>query len=283
MIHVLRSAQVIRIVLLVSALGALLLVKLSAAPPAVAQAQMIPAVSLLNPDGTVNTTTGATGALDLRGWNVTLDSVHGPILSPQPQMPAKPLNAWSALPDKGLDGGVSALLVVGSDLYVGGFFSQTKDGAVTNLNNIARFSTMTHTWSALPNNGLNDGVNALAVKGMILYVGGEFTKTSDNAVKNLNSIAKFNTATSTWSALPHHGLNKFAFVNALAVVAKNLYVGGIFTSTNDGKLSLNNIAKFNTKTSTWSALPNNGLSNPVYALAVMGSDLYSCRHVHQDQ
>jgi len=34
--------------------------------------------------------------------------------------------------------GVTAIVVMGSDLYVGGIFTQTADGLVTNLNNIAR-------------------------------------------------------------------------------------------------------------------------------------------------
>jgi len=58
---------------------------------------------------------------------------------------------------------VYALAVVGSDLYVGGYFNETADGAVTNLNNIAKFSITSNTWSALPHNGLDLGVLALAV------------------------------------------------------------------------------------------------------------------------
>jgi hypothetical protein len=94
----------------------------------------------------------------------------------------------TALPNNGLNGEVNALLFSGSDLYVGGAFTQTADGAVTNLNNIARFSG--GVWSALPNNGLNTTVNALAVSGSDLYVGGNFGQTADAAVHNLNFIAK---------------------------------------------------------------------------------------------
>ena len=35
---------------------------------------------------------------------------------------------------------VFALAVMGSDLYVGGYFSQTADGTVKNLNHIAKYS-----------------------------------------------------------------------------------------------------------------------------------------------
>jgi len=75
---------------------------------------------------------------------------------------------------------VLALAVSETDLYVGGLFSETADGAVTNLNNIAKFDAT--SWSALPNHGLNSFVNALAVSGTDLYVGGGFTQTADGTL-----------------------------------------------------------------------------------------------------
>jgi len=87
-------------------------------------------------------------------------------------------------------------------------------------------------------------------------------------------IAKWNTATSTWSALDK-GLNSTVY--ALAVSGSgDLYVGGAFTNVGSGGTAvtgLNNIAKWNTATSTWSAL-DKGLNSTVYALAVSGSDVY---------
>ncbi len=100
-------------------------------------------------------------------------------------------------------------------------------------------------------------------------------------MKNLNSIAKFSTTTNTWSALPNNGLindsgsgSSGSFVNALAAVGSDLYVGGRFNHTFDGGVTnLNNIARFRTTGNTWSAL-NKGLNGDVYAFAVSGSDLY---------
>jgi trimeric autotransporter adhesin len=285
-------------------------------------AQMLPVEPLLNLDGTLNPRAGASGALDLRGWNVTLDSARGPILTHNTSAPAESnANTWSALTHNGLTGAmVNALAVIGSDLYVGGSFTQTADGAVTNLNNIARYSggawsaldhtgldnivfalavmgsdlyvgglfkqtadgTVTHlnniarysgggTWSALTNNGLDNCVFALAVMGSDLYVGGLFKQTADGTLTNLNNIARYSSG-GTWSALTNNGLN--GYVRALAVSGSDLYVGGGFTQTADGTVThLNNIAR-NSSGGTWSALTNNGLNNAVYALAVMGSDLY---------
>jgi len=144
---------------------------------------------LLNSDGTLNTGKGASGALDLRGWSVTLDSARGPILTHDAPAPAAPnADTWWAFAHTGLNYPVDALAVMGSDLYVGGEFTQTADGTVTNLNHIAKYSG--GTWSALANHGLNSAVEALAVSGSDLYVGGWFIQTADGAVTNLNHIAK---------------------------------------------------------------------------------------------
>ena len=65
-------------------------------------AQILPVETLLNSDGTLNTRTGASGALDLRGWSVTLDSARGPILTHD--APAAPnANTWSAFAHNGLN------------------------------------------------------------------------------------------------------------------------------------------------------------------------------------
>ena len=240
------------------------------AAPSAPAAQMLPVESLLNPDGTLNIGTDASGTLDLRGWNVTLDSARGPILTHDAPAPAAPnAEPWSALAN-GLNGPVRALAVMGSDLYVGGIFTQTADGTVTNLNYIARYSG--GTWLPLAHHGLSGQVWALAVIGSDLYVGGWFTQTADSAVTNLNHIAKYSGG-GAWSALAHHGLN--SEVDALAVIGSDLYVGGDFTATADGTVTnLNGIAKYSGG-GTWSALAHNGLLiSWVHALAVNGSDLY---------
>ena len=68
-----------------------------------------------------------------------------------------------------MNGGVSALAVLGSDLYAGGDF--TTAGAIT-ANYIAKWDGT--NWSAL-GSGMNGGVDALTVGGNELYAGGNFT------------------------------------------------------------------------------------------------------------
>jgi LPXTG-site transpeptidase (sortase) family protein len=202
---------------------------------------------------------------------------------------AKPLvlpTTWNKLPNDGLNGNidnVEALLLNGTDLYVGGGFNGTADGTVTNLNYIVRYSTSGNTWNALANNGLRESsdvtmtrVRSFARVGNYLYVGGQFDETFDLAVTGLNGIARYDLTTNTWSALAHNGLNSNPGV--MLAVGTDLYVGGGFTSTFDGAVTnLNCIARYDTLTNTWNALANNGISGTfpgIGALHVVGNDLY---------
>ena len=178
---------------------------------------------------------------------------------------------WHALSNQGLDNSVAALTVVGDDLYVGGRFTQTGDGSLTNLGYIARYDTGTGTWHALPNQGLYGHIYAMVADGSDVYVGGGFTQTTDGAV-DLGHIARYDTTAPAWHTLPNQGLDNA--VTALHVSGGDLYVGGHFTQTGDGTLSLGHIARYDTTGAAWHALPNQGLDDSVAALAVVGDDLY---------
>ena len=245
----------------------LLALRLGGQAPAVAANGVSPE-GMLNPDGTLDLSSGFNGSLNLDGWDAFLDPQRGPVLRPVSEV-----TAWSALPNQGLDGNVAVMAVLGTDLYVGGNFTQTGDGTVTNLGRIVRYDTSAGTWHALSNQGLNGNVRSLVVSGTDLYVGGSFTQTGDGTVA-LNSIARYDTNAGTWHALSNQGLN--GTPRALAVFGKDLYVGGQFTQTGDGTVTnLNKIARYDTNAGTWHALPNQGLNGTtVWDLAVSGTDLY---------
>jgi hypothetical protein len=156
-------------------------------------------------------------------------------------------NTWSTLgtgSSNGVSGRVTALAVVGNEVFVGGRF--TSAGGVS-ANYVARFNTQTNTWSTLgtgSSNGVSGGffpyVNALAVVGNEVYVGGRFTEAGGVSA---NYVARFNTQTNTWSTLgtgSSNGVNDW--VNALAVVGNEVYVGGGFTSA--GGVSANYVARY---------------------------------------
>jgi N-acetylneuraminic acid mutarotase len=197
---------------------------------------------------------------------------RGPVLEPA-SVSAASDPAWNALSNQGLSSDVFALAAMGDDLYVGGRFTATSDWMVTGLNRIARYDVVAETWHALPAQGLNGTVFALALDGSDLYVGGTFFATVGGVVTNLGNIARYDTGTTTWHALPNQGLS--GPVYALAVMGDDLYVGGYFTQTVDGTVSnLNHIARYDTGTTTWHGLPNEGLDDYVRALVTMGDDLY---------
>ena len=165
----------------------------------------------------------------------------------------------------GVNSYVNTMATDGTDLYVGGYF--TDAGGIAAADRIAKWTVSTSTWSAL-GNGLNNYVNTIVLSGSDVYVGGGFTKTGDN-VTTLNYIAKYN---GSWNALTYNGNTGVnSVVNAIAVVdATHVYVGGFFTLAG-GVTNTNYIAKWNG--SSWSAL-GTGMNNSVRTLVILNSIIY---------
>ena len=185
---------------------------------------------------------------------------------------------WASLgsdPANGVNGGVRALAVSGSALYVGGSFTQA-GGAPAN--GVARFDTTTQTWASLGSdaaNGVNGvgWVDALAVSGDTVYVGGLFTQAGGAPA---NYVARFDITTQTWASLGNDaadGVNDS--VRAIAVFGSTVYVGGNFTQA--GGAPANYVAQFDTTTQTWASLGSgaaNGVQGGVSDLAVSGGTVY---------
>ncbi len=141
---------------------------------------------------------------------------------------------WEALIGSGGGNGASnpiqAMVVIGSDIYIGGSFTQVNvGGSVVNANYIARYNTLTNTWSALGTgggNGLDGTVSALATDGTFLYVGGSFTEAnSGGPTVTVSNLARFNLSTNAWQNVGS-GVN--GSVYSLAISGTNLFVGGSF-------------------------------------------------------
>ncbi len=156
----------------------------------------------------------------------------------------------------GQNSSVSALVVSGDTLYVGGYFG-TVGGNAANF--IAQWNGC--SWSAL-GSGMDATVSALAVSGNMLYAGGGFARAGGVEV---SCIAQWNG--SSWSPLGS-GVN--GWVNALAVSGGTLYAGGGFTTA--GGVSATNIAQWNG--SSWAPL-GSGMNYTVNALAVSGGTLHA--------
>ncbi len=159
-------------------------------------------------------------------------------------------------------GAIYAMKTVGSDLYIGGAFTQAP-GSVA-ANRIAKYNGT--TWSAL-GAGVDNTVRAIAADGSTLYAGGDFTTAGGNAA---NYVAKWNGT--TWSALGS-GLN--GSVNAIAIMGSNVFVAGGF-NTAGGNTAIG-IAGYNG--TAWSGI-GTGMSGgvgglTVNALGVTASNLFT--------
>ncbi|MCQ3939392.1 MAG: hypothetical protein DPW18_20465, partial [Chloroflexi bacterium] len=148
-------------------------------------------------------------------------------------------SAWSAIDGvtSPLSNPVFALTLSGSDLYVGGVF--------TNLNGmdaadyIAKWNGS--VWSALGSNNLGGGsiigsVRAIYVDGTKVYAGGDFSNVNNGAavLSDADYIAMWDGT--NWNALGSNGsgngsLNRY--VNALLLLDSDLWVGGDFQNVNN--------------------------------------------------
>lgn len=201
---------------------------------------------------------------------------------------------WSNLGDNGGGNGslgnyVYALLMDGTDVIVGGSFTDVHDGASTlsNVDYIARWNG-SH-WSAVgagpggTTGALNAPVMALARIGSDIFAGGNFTTVYDGAVAvpEADYVARWDGA--HWSALGGNGSGAGSLnqrVMAFAVNGTDVYAGGFFTSLNNqGVFDSTGAYVARWDGTTWHGLGSNGsgggaLSDSVWALASSGSDLY---------
>jgi len=174
--------------------------------------------------------------------------------------------SWSALGDDGFGGGallymgggtaIQDMLLVGTDLYVGGPLMLSTNNAGTYL---AKYDTNANIWSAVGGNGsgggsLNQLVYALTYASNTLYVGGDFYKVNNGGtvLSNANKFASYTTGNG-WSGFSGNSASLIYDVNAIAVDGTDVYVGGTFQDLN-GNLNIDCIAMWDG--TQWSALGN---------------------------
>jgi hypothetical protein len=160
---------------------------------------------------------------------------------------------------------VNAIAVNGSNVYVGGIF--TNAGGVA-VNNIACWNG--GSWSAL-GNGIPGTVSAIAVRGSDVFAGGTFTMSTPSGTAF--NIARWDG--SAWSPLPGllAGTIGNFFVNAIAVRANTLIVGGSFFAANfdPGSQSTNVAMHDGTQ---WLPMAG-GVNSNVNAIVVVGAEVYA--------
>ena len=168
---------------------------------------------------------------------------------------------WSGLgsgPNNGTTNSVNALLVQGTNVFVGGNFAGFTNETVGFV-----ASWDGSNWTSL-GSGVSSNVYAFAGDGTNLYVGGSFNQAGGNPAMN---VAQWNG--NTWLPLGAGLGVSNARVNCLVVGPDGfLYAGGSFT--NSGGLSINHVARWDG--TNWSPL-GPGVNNQVQAIAFNGTNL----------
>ena len=231
--------------------------------------QTIPAEDLLAADGTLRPDGTFNGAVDISGWDVTLDPDNGPIFSPQALT-----YTWEHL-GTGVEGllksTVTTIAISDTDVYIGGFFFNA--GGVPGANYLARWDGA--QWHAVGGpNAINKLVTTIAISGTDVYVGGEFTNAG--GVPGANSIARWNSANNTWNLVGGANAISGSFpdtiVRTIAISGTDVYVGGDFADAG-GNSAADYLARWDG--AQWHAVGGaNAISAPVYTIAISGTDVY---------
>jgi hypothetical protein len=116
----------------------------------------------------------------------------------------------------------------------------------------------------IANENLNGAVNAIALQGSAIYVGGEFTSASGVAAASY--VARQSGSNFHWTAV---GSGFDGPVRALAIQGHSLVAGGDFL--NSGAIGVTHVAKFNG--SAWSPL-GSGTDGSIYGLAADNNFIY---------
>ncbi len=209
--------------------------------------------TILNPDGTARLDTGYTGALDIADYDVTLDPTYKPVLQPA----ALTVDDWAPL-GSGLNDSVRAIAFDGTDVYVGGWF--TNAGGDPNADNIAKWDGT--SWSALGT--MSGRVFDIAIHGTDIYAAGIISAGGD---PNANYLAKWDGT--SWSAVGD--LDIHSIVSTIEFDGSDMYIGGEFTYAGRDP-NADYIAKWDG--TSWSALGTIPLNGPVTDIKLHDANLY---------
>ncbi|MEM6377105.1 MAG: LamG domain-containing protein, partial [Bacteroidota bacterium] len=180
---------------------------------------------------------------------------------------------WEAL-DEGLNAQVHDIEVHSSgDVYaVGDFTNAHQNGTqVDGLNRIARWNGS--EWKPLEK-GLNGSVDAIAIDGDNIIVGGSFSNVAQGgtSVTGLNNIAKWNG--NNWSTI---GNGISSHVRTIELHGDKIYAGGDISTgmafaSNTTVISINNIVKWDG--SKWEKL-GNGLNSTIHVVKKVGNAIFA--------
>ncbi len=177
-----------------------------------------------------------------------------------------------------LNNEVLAIAVSGSTVYLGGYFTcigLNTSGFCNGPNDVPRNDVAAVTTGGTgtvtpwdPDLDDTDGtVNAIAVSGSTVYLGGQFTNVGVTTRNKAAAVNNTNGAATDWNP------NLNGNVHAIAVSGNNVYLGGYFTTAGAGATRNRAAAVTTDGTGTLTSW-DPGLNDGVLAIAVSGSTVY---------
>ena len=172
---------------------------------------------------------------------------------------------------EGVGGNVYALAFSGQDMWVAGGF---QSGGSYSADYVIKFNLVDQQWYTPGGNTPNGPINAVLVSYPYVYYGGDFNSAG---VIQTSGVARYNVLTNTWATLGT-GLSGCAsflchgpVVNALAIFASSLYVGGDFTSA--GGTAVHGLARLDLGTTTWYDVGGGVTCSGIFCTAVARSSI----------
>jgi hypothetical protein len=138
--------------------------------------------------------------------------------------------SWTAAKTWGTNGRVSVILSVGGNNIIGGDFTSVVDttGNSYPAAHIAVISASTGVVNRSWLGSADDDVNALAVSGSWLYVGGSFSKLNNVSHRSIGALNL-----TTGALITGFTLTANKPVAAVAYAGGSVFIGGLFTSVSD--------------------------------------------------
>jgi hypothetical protein len=183
---------------------------------------------------------------------------------------------WDGSGWNGLGGGtynstyrsVNAVVVRGSQVYIGGDFTTVDDTASHSVNHFAIWNTGTSTWSTL-GIGMDASIYTLALDAAgHVYAGGQFNHAdglSDGKIAVWNGSFWHNMSTTSAPGMDND-------VAALYMQGNFLYAGGSFVAA--GGYVANHVARWDITNAGWLGL-GSSVNNVIYAMTMSGNNLYA--------
>ena len=157
-------------------------------------------------------------------------------------------------------------------LYVSGIFNKVgKGNSQINATNIAGYDLKNNTWFSL-GDGLDKDCHTIVFDptSMRLYAGGNFKQSGD---KKMAHIGYYELKTNAWFPIKGGSLNSAVRTIILSPTKPEIYVGGLFTATDNKIIKLSYLGKYNLREEKWYGI-SGGTNSSCNTMSLSNDHLY---------